>query len=1316
MLRKLLLLSTFIIASLSLSLAQTGKLSGRVLDAESSETIPFANVIVKKDGVQKGGTVSDFDGNFSISPLVPGDYDVEVSYVGYAPKVIKGVTISFEKTTRLDIRMQSESKVLEQDVVIYADPLIDPDETSTGAKLSSKEIEKIPTRNLSSIATTQAGVSANDDGGTINLRGARSDATQYFVNGVKLLPGQTPQVPVEAIAEVSILTGGIPAQYGDNVGGVISLTTKGPSSRLFGGIAGESSHLFDNYNYGLLNFNVSGPLVQKKDSTGKALRTTLGYFLAGQVDGARDPDPPAIDIYRLKDEYQSQIEQNPLFVDEFGNTRYVSDTLRRSQFETYDWEANENRLNVNLNATLDFQPIDNVTITIGGNLRNSQFKDFNRSSRNFTTRNIANPERYKRLLNYDNNGDRLLRDYNVFARITQRFNNDRTGEDEEGGSLIKNAYYQLQVDYARTIDKFYNADFDESFFEYNYVGEFARTTDTLTPNIYDRLVQLGINPANQGVQPDGSFGGDLYYKYGDDDEDLYFIQAGTPWIVLNSNNDSYSFTPGTQHPTLARYPEFFFNRADLANQNIADLQQLNAAQGGIINGQAPNNVHGGLFYNIGTPHNNYNLDVDEQFRVSALGVVELNNHSFKLGLEFEQRVQRQFEVSTQGIWNAARGAALSGTSPDGSFLQQQPNVFTDTLGRTIVDFGSWGEFQTDENGDTTSFIFGLRNNYNPNGTFHNRLRQEFGYANNYRINVDELNPQDIKLEYFNAEELLNPGGGGNNAVSYQGYTYYGERASGNPSFSDFFTDSLNRPIAAWRPNYFAFFVEDKFEIKDLILRLGLRVDRYDVNQSVLKDPYSLVDLRSVGETNLGSFNQGSFAKPGNIGNDYVIYVDRDPNEYNGSNLSEFNIVGFRSEDNWFDAQGGAVQGASNLSNSSVFPWFDVTEFSGLKKDIYDDYRITEDAFEDYEPQFNVMPRVSFSFPISEEALFFAHYDVLTQRPSRNNVTTSTYFYFQRGQGGTLNNPNLRPQRNVDYQVGFQQVLTKSSSLKLSTFYREMKDQISLIVIDGAYPVSSWQTFGNIDFATSKGFTIEYDLRRTNRLAINANYQLAFADGTSSGEVANARLIQSGVSANLRNPIPLDWDERHQIKINIDYRFRDNDGPGVFSKTTTDDEGNVTKSGGFKALENFGVNLQFIATSGRPYTPRAGANPNPLYGALSGNETVDGGINGARLPWNLRSSLRVDKSFFFGDDNSNVRRSLNVYVYVRNLLGLENIIDVYEWAGSPDNDGYLESKLGQQDIRANAYSESFVDIYQMAVQDPDNFTLPRRIVLGAAFNF
>ena len=77
------------------------------------------------------------------------------------------------------------------------------------------------------------------------------------------------------------------------------------------------------------------------------------------------------------------------------------------------------------------------------------------------------------------------------------------------------------------------------------------------------------------------------------------------------------------------------------------------------------------------------------------------------------------------------------------------------------------------------------------------------------------------------------------------------------------------------------------------------------------------------------------------------------------------------------------------------------------------------AFEDYTPQINVMPRIAFSFPISDEALFFAHYDVLTKRPTTaNRLDPLDYFYLQTGNISRVNNPNLQPEKTIDYEAWF----------------------------------------------------------------------------------------------------------------------------------------------------------------------------------------------------------------------------------------------------------------------------------------------------------
>ena len=128
-----------------------------------------------------------------------------------------------------------------------------------------------------------------------------------------------------------------------------------------------------------------------------------------------------------------------------------------------------------------------------------------------------------------------------------------------------------------------------------------------------------------------------------------------------------------------------------------------------------------------------------------------------------------------------------------------------------------------------------------------------------------------------------------------------------------------------------------------------------------------------------------------------------------------------------------------------------------------------------------MPRISFSFPISDDALFYAHYDILTQRPTTGIVIDPISYYYIDviGAAGTINNPNLKPEKTIDYELGFQQKINNASSLKLSVFYREMRDQIQQYRLTGAYP-KTYYSYTNIDFGTVKGLTLTYDLRRTGQ--------------------------------------------------------------------------------------------------------------------------------------------------------------------------------------------------------------------------------------------
>ncbi|MEL6944237.1 MAG: TonB-dependent receptor, partial [Bacteroidota bacterium] len=279
-----------------------------------------------------------------------------------------------------------------------------------------------------------------------------------------------------------------------------------------------------------------------------------------------------------------------------------------------------------------------------------------------------------------------------------------------------------------------------------------------------------------------------------------------------------------------------------------------------------------------------------------------------------------------------------------------------------------------------------------------------------------------------------------------------------------------------------------------------------------------------------------------------------------------------------------------------------------------------------------------------------------------------------------------------YEVGFQQKLSATSALKLSAYYRELRDMIQRRTFFPVPIVNQYTTYDNLDFGTVKAFSVAYDLRRTGNVQLNANYTLQFADGTGSDADSQRGLTSRG---NIRTLVPFNYDERHRIVGNIDYRY----GSGA--------KYNGPRIGGKDILSKFGVNLQAIAVSGRPYT--ATLVPQELGGV-----GFKGELNGARRPWTFTLNLRVDKSFKISN-----KLNANAYVRVSNLLDRENVLGVYSATGSAYDDGYLVSSIGRNQLEgiesSTREAQSYIASYQWRLLNPNFFSLPRRIFAGLIFN-
>jgi hypothetical protein len=163
-------------------------LQGRIIDSETNEALPFANVVLEQGGTIMGGTSSDFDGQYMIKPIPSGIYNVKVTYIGYKPAEINSVSLPPNVITFLDIKLEATKQQLETfEVIDYKVPLISKDETISGASFASDDVNRLAGRPSSTAAGVVGGVyPKGNEPDQSRIRGAREDAKIMYIDGIKV--------------------------------------------------------------------------------------------------------------------------------------------------------------------------------------------------------------------------------------------------------------------------------------------------------------------------------------------------------------------------------------------------------------------------------------------------------------------------------------------------------------------------------------------------------------------------------------------------------------------------------------------------------------------------------------------------------------------------------------------------------------------------------------------------------------------------------------------------------------------------------------------------------------------------------------------------------------------------------------------------------------------------------------------------------------------------------------------------------------------------------------------------------------------------
>ena len=211
--------------------AVTGKIAGVVVDAETGEGLPGANVLI--DGTSLG-SATDAEGYFVIIKVSPDIYNVQARMMGYENVTKTHVEVTADHTTR--IRFELKTTVIPgTGITVKADAeIIKMDLSASSISAKGEDIKAVPfVSDIGDYINQQAGVQR------WIVRGGSIDESSFMADGLSLVDNRTNEpilLPnLSMIKELNIIKGGFNAEYDNVRSGVINIITKDPPREGYSG-------------------------------------------------------------------------------------------------------------------------------------------------------------------------------------------------------------------------------------------------------------------------------------------------------------------------------------------------------------------------------------------------------------------------------------------------------------------------------------------------------------------------------------------------------------------------------------------------------------------------------------------------------------------------------------------------------------------------------------------------------------------------------------------------------------------------------------------------------------------------------------------------------------------------------------------------------------------------------------------------------------------------------------------------------------------------------------------------------------------------
>jgi outer membrane receptor protein involved in Fe transport len=226
-------LSIFLLSGSSVFSGTTGKIAGKVTDAETGDPLPGANVIL--EGTTMGAATS-LDGDYVILNVPPGTSTVKATMIGYGDFIVSNVRVNIDLTTTVNFEMKPTVLAFEVITVVAKRPVVFKDISASQAHIEAAQVAALPVQRIQQVIGLQAGIVGSVDGG-IQIRGGGQDEIAFMIDGFTLRDERNNRpytsIPLSSIQDIQVQTGGFNAEYGNIRSGLVNVVTKEGSAQKY---------------------------------------------------------------------------------------------------------------------------------------------------------------------------------------------------------------------------------------------------------------------------------------------------------------------------------------------------------------------------------------------------------------------------------------------------------------------------------------------------------------------------------------------------------------------------------------------------------------------------------------------------------------------------------------------------------------------------------------------------------------------------------------------------------------------------------------------------------------------------------------------------------------------------------------------------------------------------------------------------------------------------------------------------------------------------------------------------------------------------